>query len=74
MPSGNQKVEDAIDRMHHAANNVIHHARRPESKSIEWGGIVWQKDLLKYAREYTKSVDRLTRIRSAVRRSKRIGI
>ena len=70
MSSGNQKVEDAINRMHYAANNLVHQARRPQSKSIEWEGLDWQKNLLKYAREYTKSVDRLTRIRSAVRRSK----
>jgi hypothetical protein len=69
MPQGNQKVEDAINRMHHAANDLVHHARHSRSKSTEWEGLVWQKELLEHARKYTKSIDRLTRVRSAIRKS-----
>jgi predicted deacetylase len=74
MPQDNQKIEDAINRMHHGASNLINHARHPRSKSIEWEGLVWQKELLEYARAYTKSVDKLTRIRKMVKVKRHKGL
>ncbi len=68
MRNDRNKVEDAINRMHHAANDVIHHARHARSKSTDWEGLCWQKELLEYARRYTKSIDRLTRVRSITRK------